>query len=161
MEQRGQKLTNISHISQAALQDKKWLRRINSILGSWWTHSWGRWTSYPWWRGSHSWRGHAYWRPTSRRKPNWWAHGWSHTRWRSHNSWRWGCSTNRCRCSPPSWWILSWSSSNAGSSSNCSSCYSASSLWGHYLRKNAQTGSKYKHFLTSFKYRKGWSYTIY
>ena len=45
---------------------KKWLGRINSILGSWWPHSWWRWTSYSWWRRSHSWSGHAYWSPSSR-----------------------------------------------------------------------------------------------
>uniref|UniRef100_A0A8P0T0B5 Uncharacterized protein n=2 Tax=Canis lupus TaxID=9612 RepID=A0A8P0T0B5_CANLF len=44
-----------------------------------------------------------------------------------------GGGVARPRWGPLSWWVLSWGPRNAGSSSNCSSCYSSSSLWSHYL----------------------------
>lgn len=134
MQQRGQ-LTNTLQLHKTAGRETK----DNSILGSWWTHSWGRWTSDPGGRGPHSWRRHAYRGPSSRGKPNGWAHGWSHSWWRSHNAWRGGCPAHRGGGRPPPWGVLSRGSSNAGCGRHRGSRDGASSLWSHHLGRTPET----------------------
>lgn len=102
-------------------------------LGPWWVHSWGRGPSHSWWRGSHSWRGHAHWSSSSRGDPHWGTHGRPHTRRWAHHAWR-GCSSaHRWGRTCTARWVLGWGPCNTSCGSSCSCCNSASCLWGHHL----------------------------